>query len=148
MSTLKLFLDTSSLLKLYHKEDGSEELLELVLGAQEIYLSTLAKLEFRSALWRKVRTKEISKEACEEVIQIFEQDKQKYHWVLQDQRIDEAAEGLLMKWGEYGLRSLDSIQLASAITLQFQSDCIFHTADKTLAKLFRKEKLPGTTEKI
>ena len=53
-----------------------------------------------------------------------------------------------MKWGECGLRSLDSIQLASAITLQSQSDCIFQTADKTLAKLFKKEKLPGTSEKI
>jgi len=60
----------------------------------------------------------------------------------------DTAEGLLMKWGECGLRSLDSIQLASAITLQSQSDCIFQTADKTLAKLFKKEKLPGTSEKI
>jgi predicted nucleic acid-binding protein len=142
---LKLFLDTSSLLKLYHKEEGSEQLLKLALGAQEIYLSTLAKLEFRSALWRKVRTKEISKEECEAVVQIFVQDKQKYHWVLQDQRIDEMAECLLAKWGENGLRTLDSIQLASAITLQGQPDCIFHTADKTLAKMFKKEKLPGAS---
>ncbi len=142
---MKLFLDTSSLLKLYHKEEGSEQLLELALGAQEIYLSTLAKLEFRSALWRKVRTEEISKEKCEAVIQIFVQDKQKYHWILQNQGIDEAAENLLTKWGENGLRTLDSIQLASAITLQDQPDCIFHTSDNTLAKLFNKEKLPGTS---
>ncbi len=145
---MKLFLDTSSLLKLYHKEEGSEQLLELALVAKEIYLSTLAKLEFRSALWRKVRTKEISKEECEAVIQVFVEDKQKYHWILQDQNIDEMAECLLTKWGEIGLRTLDSIQLASAITLQGQPDCVFHTADRTLAKLFKKEKLPDSEGKL
>lgn len=59
---MKIFLDTSSLFKLYHKETGTTELEELFLTAKitTIYLSEIAKIEFASTLWKKVRTKEIS----------------------------------------------------------------------------------------
>jgi len=138
---LKLFLDTSSLIKLYHKEEGSEKTINLVLDAQEIYLSSLAKLEFSSALWRKVRTTEISKENCMAVISVFEEDYHNYCWILQDVQIDLSAHNLLMKWGATGLRTLDSIQLASAITLREQPSIIFCTADVKLNELFKKEHL-------
>ena len=138
---MKLFLDTSLLLKLYHKEDGSEKLIEKVLAAEAVYLATLAKLEFRSALWRKIRMSEITEDECIAVIQIFLQDEHKYCWVLQDQRINQVTQELLMKWGEEGLRTLDSIQLASAITLKDQPDCFFGTADTVLSKLFQNENL-------
>ena len=45
---MKIFLDTSSLLKLYHKEQGRDELLKLIgEKAEEIYLSEIAKIEFK-----------------------------------------------------------------------------------------------------
>ena len=48
---MNIFLDTSSLLKLYHKESGTDELLNLISGkAEQIYLSELAKIEFNSAI--------------------------------------------------------------------------------------------------
>jgi predicted nucleic acid-binding protein len=48
---MKVFLDTSSLLKLYHHEVGTERLLNtLSQGVEEIYLSELAILEFHSAI--------------------------------------------------------------------------------------------------
>jgi len=46
-----------------------------------------------------------------------------------------------MKWGESGLRTLDSIQLASAMSLREKPSIIFCTADSKLNELFEKEHL-------
>jgi predicted nucleic acid-binding protein len=52
---MKAFLDTSSLLKLYHHEEGTEALnIALSQNLEAIYLSELARLEFRSAIWKKI----------------------------------------------------------------------------------------------
>jgi uncharacterized protein len=59
---MKIFLDTSSLFKLYHKEAETEDL-ELVFSMikiTNIFLSEIAKIEFTSTIWKKVRTKEIT----------------------------------------------------------------------------------------
>lgn len=116
-------------------------MVDLALSAQGVYLSSLTKLEFCSALWRKVRTEEITKDECTAVINIFTEDQHKFHWIHQDHQINQSAEELLMRWGENGLRTLDSIQLASAITLREQPATAFRTADKKLAELFKKENL-------
>ena len=72
---MNIFLDTSSLLKLYHKEKGTNELLKLISEkAEQIYLSELAKIEFNSAIWKKVRTKEFTKDGAEQIIAFFEND--------------------------------------------------------------------------
>ena len=72
---MNLFLDTSSLLKLYHKEEGTTELIKFVTDKVEnIYLSQIAKIEFNSAIWRKVRTKEFPEKKAKEVITYFEND--------------------------------------------------------------------------
>lgn len=54
--------------------------------------------------------------------------------------IIEAASNLLMKYGDKGLRTLDSLQLASALTLK-DEDCIFLTSDNLLKSLFEEENL-------
>ncbi len=52
---MKAFLDTSSLLKLYHNEIDSDIVRNsLSRGVDEIFLSDNAILEFRSAVWKKV----------------------------------------------------------------------------------------------
>jgi uncharacterized protein len=54
---MKIFLDTSSLFKLYHKEDGTE-IIEQVFNDNKItavFLSEIAKIEFASTVWKKVR---------------------------------------------------------------------------------------------
>ena len=59
---MKIFLDTSSLFKLYHREADTVEL-ERNLSAitiTSIYLSEITKVEFTSTVWKKVRTKEIT----------------------------------------------------------------------------------------
>lgn len=57
---MKAFLDTSSLLKLYHWEAGSERLHEILsAGIEAMYLSEIAKIEFLSAIWKKIRQREL-----------------------------------------------------------------------------------------
>jgi uncharacterized protein with PIN domain len=44
-----VFLDTSSLVKLYHLETGSEIVEKSISDATDLYLSEIAKLEFKSS---------------------------------------------------------------------------------------------------
>ncbi len=66
------YMDTSSLVKLYYNENDSIELLDQVSEeSATIFLSELSKLEFVSALYKKVRTGEISYEIGKNVINYF-----------------------------------------------------------------------------
>jgi uncharacterized protein len=137
---MKLFLDTSSLFKLYHQEDGTEEL-ESIFNQQKIthiYLSEIAKVVFVSTVWKKVRTKEISVEQANETFKHFETDFEKYIFVSTDSLILEQARQLTLKYGIDGLRTLDSIQLSTCVYLSKIVNQ-FLTADKLL-NLFIKSK--------
>jgi len=139
---MNAFLDTSSVLKLYHHESGTETLnAALSQGVEEIYLSELARLEFRSAIWKKTRTGEIDIETANAVITCFQQDEIKFQWIYLETDVIQQAEELLMKYGATGLRTLDAIQLASALTLKVQQNVRFFTADKLLKSFFKQEGL-------
>ena len=129
------FLDTSTLVKLYHKENKSEKIIESLQSVNKLYLSELAKLEFRSALWKKVRTKEIEEGKAKTVISLFENDTDKFEWVNIDSSLINDATNLLFEFGRTGLRTLDSIQLASALILK-ENDCLYFTEDELLKSLF------------
>ena len=136
------FMDTSSLVKLYHQEEDSDIIIKALSNndIEMIILSELALLEFRSALWKKVREKAIPKQSAIEVIQCFHSDRNNYKWISLQYDIVMSASKLLMKYGCCGLRTLDSLQLASAVTMK-NTDCICLTSDKLLQKLFVEEEL-------
>ena len=116
---MKIFLDTSSLFKLYHREADTEEL-ERYLSAvtiTSIFLSEIAKVEFTSTVWKKVRTKEITELEAQTTLDLFESDFGKYQFVTTDSIIIEQARLLTSKYGMQGLRTLDSIQLSTAVSL-------------------------------
>ena len=140
---MKIFLDTSSLFKLYHQEEGTEELEKVFSHAKitHIFLSEIAKVEFTSTIWKKVRTKEITVEQAEITLELFESDFAKYNFETTDSLILEQARNLTTKYGMEGLRTLDSIQLSTCITLAKQIDA-FYTADILLNILIEKEGLP------
>ncbi len=139
---MKIFLDTSSLFKLYHQEDGTEELENLFSQTKitHIYLSELARVEFTSTIWKKVRTKEITTEQAKITLELFESDLAKYNFVATDSLILEQARNLVTKYGIEGLRTLDGIQLSTCIVLTKQVD-VFYTADKLLRTLIEAEGL-------
>ena len=139
---MNVFLDTSSLFKLYHQEDGTDELLQLLSdkSIKTIYLSELAKVEFTSSIWKKVRTKEIEQERARVTLSLFQNDLYKYKFVTTDSLLLEISESLVTKYNFEGLRTLDSIQLASCLFLKITVS-IFITSDKLLKKLMEKEGL-------
>ncbi len=56
---MNLFFDTSALVKLYHKEDGSDYLADFLNQNKDdlvITISDISKIEFHSAFLKRVRT--------------------------------------------------------------------------------------------
>lgn len=140
---MKIFLDTSSLFKLYHKEENTI-LIENIFTENKltsVYLSEITKVEFASAVWKKVRTKEISESAALTTLELFETDINKYSFITADSIIIEQARKLLTKYGNKGLRTLDSIQLSSAMILGDEVE-LFVTSDTLLKSFFEEERLP------
>lgn len=140
---MKIFLDTSSLFKLYHRESDTAELESKLskFAITSIYLSEITKVEFTSTVWKKVRTKEITELEAKTTLDLFEIDFVKYNFSTTDSIIMEQARLLASKYGTQGLRTLDSIQLSTGVSLFHQVD-IFLTADKLLNSLFIAEGLP------
>lgn len=144
---MKIFLDTSSLFKLYHEEDGTEELEKIFSQVKitEIFLSEITKIEFTSTIWKKVRTKEITTKQANLTLELFENDFGKYNFVATNSLLLEQARNLTTKYGKDGLRTLDSIQLSTCKTLKNEVD-IFYTNDNLLMKLIERERERLQTE--
>jgi predicted nucleic acid-binding protein len=49
------YLDTSALVKIYHREIGTETMLRLYRGSDTLFISELAKIELLSTVYRKYR---------------------------------------------------------------------------------------------
>jgi len=139
---MNIFLDTSTLFKLYHTEIGTEEIDKIISEneVKKIYLSVITKIEFNSVVWKKVREKEISEEQATELIKSFEEDYKLYKFIKNDNKLINNAKQLVTKYGKEGLRTLDSIQLASATLVKDNVD-INKSADNLLNKIFELEGL-------
>ena len=97
---MKVFFDTSSLLKLYHKEAGTEELIHF-LGSNQIetiYLAEITRLEFCSAVWKTCRKSEITHETALSVIERFDKDSANFTFVTDDIMLRTSAKHLLDKY--------------------------------------------------
>src|SRR5674476_453793 len=140
---MKLYLDTSSLFKLYHSEPGSEEM-DSVFADNEItgiFLSEITNVEFISAVFKRVRMKELSMNDAEQLIKLFDNDLKKYTIVPVSSATLENAKLLILKYGQEGLRTLDALQFASAIEVK-NLVSKYLTSDKLLLSFFEKEYLP------
>ena len=141
---MNIFLDTSSLVKIYHRETGTDELMMLFKEGrvEKMFLSSLTRVELHAALWKRYRMKHISIEMREIFAANFERDTVKYSWIEDNDEIKQNAITLLNKYGsDVSLKSFDSLQLATAASLRNEAD-LFITADKVLQKLFLAERLP------
>lgn len=85
--------------------------------------------------------KDLSMIEAKQIIDLFEYDFKKYLIVPFDRAILNTAEQLILIYGITGLRTLDAIQLASAIEVKDRVNKYF-TSDKLLLSLFEKENLP------
>ena len=135
---MKVFLDTSSLFKLYHEEEDSDIIESIFRNnkVNEVFLSELSKIELASTVWKKVRIGDIQEAQAKVIIDAFEEDFSKYTFIQIDNIIVEVARSLINKYGKKGLRALDSIQLSTAVMLTKKVD-LFASADKLLASLLK-----------
>ncbi|HET7116057.1 MAG TPA: type II toxin-antitoxin system VapC family toxin [Hanamia sp.] len=106
----------------------------------EVYLSEITKVEFASSIWKKVRTGEITELEAITTLQLFERDSNKYTFVATNSIIIEQARNLVTKYGIKGLRTLDGIQLSSAIALAAAVE-LFVTSDNLLNSFLKEEGL-------
>ena len=139
---MNVFFDTSSLFKLYHRENGTEELMNLFTeeGVEVIYLAEITKVEFSSVVWKKCRKNDIDENLASLLIEKFENDSLKFTYIPEGRLLRENAKGSIGKYWRKGLRTLDSIQLASALKVKNQIK-FFLTSDNLLAEIAQIEGL-------
>jgi uncharacterized protein len=108
---LIIYLDTSSLVKLYVEEAHSATVREWVEEAELVSTSRIAYPGTLSALTRRFRSGDFSKQNYELLIKAISEDWRNF--VVLD--FDEIEAGNLVK--KYGLRGFDGVHLSSAKTL-------------------------------
>lgn len=116
---MNYFLDTSAVVKLYHREQGTPNLeTYLERAGDDLFLSIagITPLEFRSAFYRRVRTGELDLATLQEILQRFQHDLQYIESItVSNYVIQEAIDRMDTVAATQELRTLDAIQLASAL---------------------------------
>ncbi|MBC8181583.1 type II toxin-antitoxin system VapC family toxin [candidate division KSB1 bacterium] len=133
---MNLYFDTSALIKLFHEEKGTVVVTDLIENKEnKIYISELAKIEFYCALYRRLRNNEISKKDLEKAVNGFEIQIQDFNIDPLGHAVINEAEKLIKRFGcDYGLRTLDALQLATFYLIS-EEDWNFVTTDITLYKV-------------
>lgn len=110
------FFDTSALVKYYRLEAGSNRVSQIVAAADNtIYISELAVVEHTSAYWQLYRMGKLDEATARAALAQFSADIGKRFVVVGFQSAwVERAKSLVL---QYDLRTLDSLQLAAALSL-------------------------------
>ena len=112
---MRLYLDTSALVKLYVEEEGSPLVRKAVEEAETVATSIVGYVEARAAFARRHREKSISLLDYRRVIRDFESDWGRY-------LILQATDVLIRHAGRlteaHNLRAYDAVHLASAVILR------------------------------
>ena len=138
---MKYFFDTSSLVKIYHRESGTSEVLNIYNNHDNsIQISELGRVEFISTIHRKFREKEFNSETLDALVCKFQDDADSLYEILQfSSLVTDEAEILIQKFAtKYSLKTLDSIQFAF-FNVYCESDTIFVCSDAKFCKLVEKK---------
>jgi uncharacterized protein len=135
-----LYLDTSSLVKLYVEEDESIIVKTLVDSSEFTATSIFAYAEARAAFSRRFREKSITPNEYNRLIKSFDKDWNSYLIISVTEDMIKLAGNLAEK---HALRGFDSIHLASALKLrkEVSSAIKFSCFDDNLQKASRREDL-------
>jgi len=137
---MKYFVDTSSLIKIYHQELGSSKVLEIYKSDDDMIISEICKIEFLSAVSRKHREHQISSETLHILIEKFEYDIINRYEILKFSSlvIDEAWDLLRRFAKNHSLKTLDSLQFAFFI-IYCAPETVFVSSDNKLYQLVENE---------
>lgn len=135
-----VYLDTSSLVKLYVEEDGASKVDILVSSSEVTATSIVAYAEARAAFARRFREKAFTQNEHDRIKEVFAKDWNRYLVLGVTGDMIKQAGDLAEK---YALRGFDSIHLASALTLcqELSSPIVFSSFDDNLQKASERENL-------
>jgi predicted nucleic acid-binding protein len=112
------YLETSALVKLYIREPGTDQLLRLASRAanHRFAVLSLTQVEFRSAIRKRERIRDIEDALASELIARFEEHLEtKYVSQTVNSSVLDAAKALIDR---YALRAYDAVQLAGCLGLK------------------------------
>jgi predicted nucleic acid-binding protein len=135
-----IYFDTGALAKNYVWEDGSPHVAKLILETPENATSKLAYAEILSALVRRTKSGDLSRQKMKEVINRFGDDWNSFLIVDLHDHLLPIVKRVIQK---HQLKAADSIHLASAIWLRMalKEDITFASSDLNLLKAARAERL-------
>ena len=135
-----LYLDTSSLVKLYVEEQDSSKVEEWVKSSRVTATSLIAYAEARAAFARRFSEKAFSSREYGRLISFFNEDWDNYLIVRVTKELVRLAGDSTEK---HALRGFDAIHLSSAVTLlrELSAPIVFSTSDKKLQKASQLEGL-------
>jgi len=135
-----LYLDTSSLVKLYVEEEESLKIETLVRSSEATATSIVSYAESRAAFARRFREKSFTTEEHDRIKAFFDKDWRNYFVLNLTQEMVKLAGNLAEK---HALRGFDSIHLASALILhqQVAAPVVFSCFDNKLEKAAVQEGL-------
>lgn len=139
----KYFFDTSALVKIYHQEEGSDFCLGCYRSELPLVISELSKVELYSAVHRKLHEKRLTHTAVDLLLKRFYYDCANRFEVMCITTIvyEEACRLIELYSCGYGLRTLDSIQLASFLVYCDTRAYSFVCADRKLSLVAQAEKV-------
>ncbi|MBD3391497.1 MAG: PIN domain-containing protein [Chitinivibrionales bacterium] len=129
---MRAFIDTSSLVKKYIEETGSEEFGILLKSLSEIVVSPITVLELHSAIERRLREGALQSSDAKWIEKEFTTD---YDFFGVVEWNDELVKEGLRIIRAYQLRVLDAIQLSAAL---ISDSGLLVTSDKRLYQAARK----------
>lgn len=135
-----LYLDTSSLVKLYVEENESSKVDILVKSSEVTATSLVAYAEARAAFARRFREKAFTTDEYNRLKDFFDKDWSRYLILSVTGDMIRLAGDLAEK---HALRVFDSIHLATALTLrqELSSPVVFSCFDDNLQKASERENL-------
>jgi len=133
---MRVFFDTSGLIKRYLFEKGSNEIDQIFQDAEKIYVAPVSLLESISTIRRLLHEKLISQKEYIDLKKIISAEFEDYCIIPFNNELEKVTITLI---DIYQLKTLDAIQLGAAMTIKNNVQ-FFITADRKLEQAAISEK--------
>ena len=130
---MRAFIDTSTLVKKYVQEPGSDTLEKLLSQIDEVIVAPIYLLELASSIHQKCKRNEMKSKQATWLFTEAKKDLLHFAMVNWNDNLVAEACRIIQR---HGIRTLDSIQLSSGILSRAD---LFLTSDKTLYQAARRE---------
>jgi predicted nucleic acid-binding protein len=132
------FYDSSAFVKLFLAEDGTPAMLQMYASADRRVVSKLAFLEVRSAIRRLELEGALAADNATIARKQLDDEERRIQVISLNNEIVDAAQEIMDR---RNLRTLDAVQLASALSLGFVAELVMVTSDKRLERAASDEGL-------